>query len=316
LIGADARPDITVVIVAWNTRELLMRCLAAIDRHMPARRSIEIVVVDNGSADGTASAIQRERPDVHLIANDRNLGYTRANNQGMAVARGHYLLLINSDAFVTDGACERMLALAEGEPGAGAIGPRLVYGDGRWQRWTAGRAPSLRSVANYYLFLERLAPGRAAFAGVYLGDDTREARTVDWVSSACMLVRAEAIREIGGMDERIFTYMDDVDLCQRLRDHGWTVRYCPQAEVIHLMGGSAAPSVASEAALRSFNGYFARLHGPFALALLRVLQLVGFGLRTVAYGAAAVVKRKPEMRARAGAHWRSLRFALLEGGQR
>jgi GT2 family glycosyltransferase len=290
-----------------------MRCLAAIDRQMTADHPIEIVVVDNASADGTAAVIRRERPDVRLIANDLNLGYTRANNQGIAIARGHYLLLINSDAFITDGACERMLTLAEAEPRVAVVGPRLVYGDGRWQRWTAGRAPSLRSAASHYLFLERL--GNAAFAGVYLGEDTRMTRTVDWVSSACMLVRADAIREIGGMDERIFTYMDDVDLCQRLRDRGWTVRYCPQAEVVHLMGGSTAPSVASDTALRSFNAYFARRYGRGSLAALRVLQFVGFGLRTVAYGIAAVVRRRPDLRARAGAHWRSLRFALLEGGQ-
>src|SRR5687767_8776781 len=96
LTGADRRPDVTAVIVTWNTRDLLMRCLASIDRHAPAHHALEIVVVDNGSSDGTAEAIRRQRPDVRLVTNDRNLGYTRANNQGIAAANGRYLLLINS----------------------------------------------------------------------------------------------------------------------------------------------------------------------------------------------------------------------------
>ena len=313
MTGVEMRPDISAIVVSWNTRDLLVRCLAALDRHRASGRTMEIIVVDNGSTDGTAELVRRERADVRLIANPDNVGYTRANNQGIAAARGRYLLLINSDAFLEPLALERMLEDIETDPRAAIVGPRLVFGDGSWQRWTAGRAPSLRSAASHYLFLERIAPRSRLFGGVFLGDDTRVARTVDWVSSACLLARADAIAEVGGMDEQLFVYMDDVDLCQRLRDRGWKIRYVPAAQVVHLMGGGMG-GIASAAALRSFNAYFSRRHGRVALAALRALQLAGFSMRAAAFGAAALLRREPALRARAGAHWRSLRLVI--GGAR
>ncbi len=312
MTGVEAVPAVSAVIVTWNTRDLLVRCLAALDRHA-AGHVLEIIVVDNGSGDGTADLLRRERPDVRLVANAENLGYTRANNQGIALARGRYLLLVNADAFLTEAALDRMVAALDADPRVAVVGPRLVFADGTWQRWTAGRAPSLRTAANHYLFLERLAPASRAFGGVYLGDDTSETRDVDWVSSACLLARADAVGGIGGMDEDLFVYMDDVDLCQRLRDRGWTIRYVPAAQVTHLMGGGTG-GVASAAAIRSFNAYFARRHGPLSLLGLRALQLAGFTLRAGAYAAAGVVRQEPSLRARARAHWRSLRL-VWEGAR-
>lgn len=311
MTGASA-PDISVIIATWNTRELLARCLDAIAAHEPAQGALEVVVVDNGSLDGTAAMVRERYRGVVLIENARNLGYTSANNQGIAMARGRYLLLLNSDAFVTAGACDRMLAFAEADPRIGAVGPRLVYGDGRWQRWTAGRAPTLRTALNHYLFLDRLAPRITGCGGLYLGDDTTRARRVDWVSSACMLVRADAVRAVGNLDERIFTYMDDVDLCERLRAAGWSVWYCPDAQVVHLMGGSSTGGVgaAAPAALRSFNAYFARRHGRLASIGLRAVQLVGLAARVVLYEAASALRREPELGRRARSHLRSLGVVL------
>lgn len=313
MTGAEVGPDITAVIVTWNTRDLLARCLAALRRHPATGRSLEIIVVDNGSSDGTDAFLRREHPEVRLVANRQNLGYTRANNQGIALARGRYLLLINSDAFIEEGTLDRMLEVIEAEPRVAVVGPRLVFGDGSWQRWTAGRAPSLRAAANHYLFLERVAPASGRFAGLYLGVDTRRQRAVDWVSSACLLARADAVAEVGGMDEALFLYMDDVDLCQRLRDRGWTIAYVPSAQVTHLMGGGSG-GVASPAALRSFNSYFSRRHGAAALLALRALQLVGFAARAALYAGAAALRREPLLRTRAGAHWRSLRL-VWEGSR-
>ena len=303
--------DVTAVIVTWNSRELVRRCLAALDEHAPRGRSLEVIVVDNGSRDGTVDMLRRERPAVRVIANAENLGYTRANNQGIAVASGKFLLLINADAFLTPRAADRMLEALEADPGVAVVGPRLEFGDGSWQRWTAGRAPSISAAANHYLFLERVSPTR--FPGIYLGADTATDLDVEWVSSACLIARADAVREIGGMDERLFTYMDDVDLCERLRGRGWRIRYVPSATVTHLMGGGSG-GVASEAAIRSFNAYFARRNGPAARLALRSLQVAGFALRAIAYAGAAAVRGEPSLRARAGAHWRSLRLAW--GGAR
>jgi N-acetylglucosaminyl-diphospho-decaprenol L-rhamnosyltransferase len=304
---ADAPPpDVTAIIVSWNTRDLVRRCLESLDRHRPAGVTMETVLVDNASGDGTAEMVAAEWPEVRLIANEDNIGYTRANNQGIRVSRGRYLLLINADAFLTDGCLERMLACAEADPRAGAVGPRLVYGDGSWQRWTAGREPSLMAAAGYYLFLERLFPTVRALDGIYLARDVRRPFRPDWVSSACMLVRKAALDQVGLMDERFFVYMDDVDLCRRLREGGWNVWYCPEAEAIHLMGQSTKrqTGTVSPKALQSFNRYFAMRRGPLATLALRALQAVGFGGRAALYSAASVAcPAEAHLRAQARAHW-------------
>src|SRR5439155_4408719 len=172
-----------------------------------------------------------------LIANDANLGFARANNQAIRASAGRFVLLLNSDARLGPGCLDRMLGLMEADPSAGAVGPRLVYGPGRWQRWTAGRAPSLWAAINHYLFLGRLLPG-GGHRGLYLATDTHRPFRPDWVSGACMLLRRSALDEVGLLDERIFMYMEDVELCERLRRAGWGVWYCPAAEAVHLMGGS------------------------------------------------------------------------------
>ena len=314
MTGGDGRAVLSVIIVSWNTAELTDRCLQTLlSTGSPV--PTEIIVVDNGSTDGTAELVRVRYPGVKLVENRSNEGYTRANNAGIAVAEGRYLLLLNSDAFVKEGCVAQLIAELERRPRAAAVAPRLVYGDGRWQRWTAGAAPSLRSAANHYLVLERLLPGHRAFAGLYLGADVRSPRPVDWVSSACMLLRAEAVREVGGLDERLFVYMDDVDLCQRLRDAGWEVWYCPHAEATHLMGqhvraDASAPPVA---ALRSFERYFSARHGRGAVLALRAMQIIGFSCRAATYRLAALIWRRPVLARKAKAHFASL-VLILRGG--
>jgi len=314
LTGGENLIHLSVIIVSWNTAVLTERCLRAL-RTNATSISMEIILVDNGSSDGTVEMVQTAFPEVVLVVNTSNEGFTRANNAGIAIAQGRYILVINSDAFVSPGCITQLLSDLETRPRAAAVAPRLVYGDGRWQRWTAGSAPSVRTAANHYLFLERLSPGGRAFAGLYLGADVRQARRVDWVSSACILLRAEALKAVGGFDERIFLYMDDVDLCQRLRDAGWEVWYSPQAEATHLMGQivrgqSSAPPLL---ALRSFEQYFSARHGRVAVLALRTIQIVGFTCRAATYHVAALIWRRPVLAQQAKSHFASL-VLILRGG--
>jgi hypothetical protein len=302
---------VSAVVVSWNTRPLLEACLESLHQH-GGRRPLEAIVVDNGSTDGTVPMVRERWPAVSLIANQDNLGFSRANNQGIRASSGEWLLLLNSDARLTPGCLDRMVELLEARPRAAAVGPRLVYGDGRWQRWTAGRFPSLRAAVNHYLFLDRVSAAVPFFEGLYLGRDLRDARPVDWVSGACLLLRREALQEVGLLDERLFMYMEDVDLCQRLSAADWEVWYCPQATAIHLMGGSVQTEVALEhsAALRALNRYFAARHGPWALAALRAAQAVGFALRAGSCLVAATVARSERHYAQACAHWTHLKITL------
>ncbi len=303
--------DINAIIVNWNTRDHLQGCLESLATHGASRATTEVIVVDNASSDGSVALVRENWPNVRLIENAENEGFTKANNRAIRVSNGKYLLLINSDARLTPGALDHMLDWMERHPRAGVIGPRLVYGDGSWQRWTAGRAPSLGAVVNHYLFLERL--GLPRLRGLYLGRDVRQPFRPDWVSSACMLVRRAALDEVGLLDERLFVYMDDVDLCQRMRDGGWDVWYCPGAQVVHYMSQSTTREVgsASPAALRNFNAYFAARHGPVACTALRAVEAIGSGLRAVAYGLAAGLRRgDPYLAGRARAHRTFYRVSL------
>jgi N-acetylglucosaminyl-diphospho-decaprenol L-rhamnosyltransferase len=311
LTGSEqgAEPLVSAIVVNWNTRELLAGCLENLTASTPAEVSMEIVVVDNGSRDGSAEMVAREWPNVTLIRNEENLGYTRANNQAIRLATAPWLLLHNTDARLRPDTLSKLLACATSNPQAGAVGPRLEYGDGSWQRWTAGRAPTLGSAAVYYLLLDRLLP----FHGLFLGRDVRSRFRPDWVSSACMLVRSAALEQVGLLNEQFFVYMDDVDLCQRLRDGGWTVWYDGSAEAIHY--GSASikrePAAANPVAVQSFNRYFALQHGPIQAVGLKLIQATGFAMRVVAYFTASLIRGGDRpLAAKARSHWKHLRASL------
>lgn len=301
-------PAVSAVIVNWNTRELLDECLRSLRTY--GHPAMEIVVVDNGSTDGSVAMLAEHWPEVRALANATNRGYQAACNQGMRVARGDTLLLINTDATLTPGCLDALIRRLAAEPRAAIVGPRLVYPDGAFQRWTAGRRPSLRAAASYFFFLDRLFPR----SGLWLGRDLEEAFEPGWVSSACLIARREALSQIGLMDERFFAYMDDVDLCARAREAGWTVWYEPAGTAVHVMGQSTLlrSGVASPLALQSFIRWFALHHRPSSLALFRLMAAAGFSLRALIYGAAGLWNG-PRRRA-ARAHLLNARRSLASVG--
>lgn len=313
--GKVATVDVSAVIVNWNARDLLQSCLESLRDHPPRERSLEIVVVDNASTDGSADLVRTEWPEVVLEVPPENEGYQRANNRGVRLSRGRYLLIINSDAQVREGAIDAMVDRLEADARAAVVGPRLVFADGSFQRWTAGHAPDLESVASFFLFVERLSK-RAARRSLYLAEDVREPFNPEWVTSACMLVRREALDEVGLMDERYFYGMDDVDLCQRFRDAGWHVWYDPAAEVIHIGSPSNTEFVGRvpPAAIKNFNDYFTRRNGVAAGMLARAMQVVGYGVRSAGYRGRTLRRTTtPGDQDRSRQHLRNARVALQRG---
>lgn len=301
--------DVAVVIVNWNTKALLNECLLSFSRYPAPGVRTGLVVVDNGSSDGSAEFVRREWPRVQLIANPDNRGFTRASNQGIQATAGEYVLLINTDAELTDGCLDLLVSEMEKDPRLAAASPRLMSPSGRWQRTVAGQAPTLRSAINHYLFLERVIPG--SFTGLYLTRDTARSRHVDWISSACMLLRRSALDQVGLLDERFFMYMDDVDICGRLRAAGWSVAYVPTAGAIHHEGGSSvnADAAVKLGALQNFQRYFEREHGSRQLALLRLVQVLGFGARAIMFAARAMLTRESRLKVRASQNLAYMRFA-------
>lgn len=312
MTGGELRADgtVSVLVVNWNTRELLEPCLDSVFDASNAALIRDVVIVDNGSTDGSAAEIERRWPQVRLVRNQDNRGYTRANNQGLVHCDGDYVLLLNTDAWLLPGALATLLHRLTSDPVCAVVGPRLEYGDGHWQRWTAGNAPSVRSLATYLLFLDRTRWG--SLRGLYLGHDVLSAIQRDWVSSACMLVRRSALAEIGGMDESFFCYMDDVDICQRLRDRGWNVWYEPAARAVHLMGQSTKrrTGTSSPTALVNLNRYITRERGRASGGAVRALEAVGFAARAAAYRGRALSGGGDDARAAARDHWRNARIGL------
>jgi GT2 family glycosyltransferase len=311
LTGAESLPDVSVVVLAFENLDVIGPCLESLAAVPADLIDLEVIVIDNASQDGTAELVRECWPGFRLIVNGSNVGLTRGRNQGIKASRGRYVLFLDSDARLGPGCLEALFERLESDPRAGAAGPRLVYGDGGWQRWTAGRELTLRTAANYLFFLERLFPGNRRFAGLFLGQDTRSPFQPDWVCGACLLIRREVFDQVGVFptDSALTSYVDDVDICRRMREAGWTVWYCAEVDAVHL-AHSTWVGTASRAPIRSLNGYFAERRSLWATIALRCIEALGFGARALVYLAAWPWSRQPRHRAMATAHWTSFKASL------
>lgn len=295
-------PDLSVIVVNWNTRDLLARCLGAVLAEA-GDLAVELVVVDNASSDDSLEMLRQSFPQARVIANPANAGFARANNQGARLAAGRYLLLLNSDAFPQPGALTALFALAESQPRAGLVGAQLRNADGTFQ---ASHTP-FPTLAREFLILSGL--GRLLLGGHFPScgpDEQRGPRPVDYVEGACMLVRPEAYQAVGGLDEGYFMYAEDVDLCHRLRRAGWQVWYHPGARLTHL-GGASSRARRPEREADLYVGrvrFIRRVHGPLAAVLLKAQILAFAAAKGLAH--AALRAGTHGRRGRPVASWRSL----------
>jgi GT2 family glycosyltransferase len=227
--GSDG---ISIVIVSYNTREFMRNCLASLDGDRSGLVR-EVVVVDNCSTDGSVETIEVEFPSVKLIKNTSNLGYARAVNQGLKHSTGRYSLILNPDIEITEGAIEGLWSFMETNPRAGIAGAKLVNPDGSLQ-FSCRTFYTFSIVLLRRTFLGKLFPNSRRIRDHLMLDwDHDSDREVDWVLGACMMVRREAYEATGGMDERFFLYLEDVDWCFRMKKHGWGVYYVHSAVMKH-----------------------------------------------------------------------------------
>jgi N-acetylglucosaminyl-diphospho-decaprenol L-rhamnosyltransferase len=267
-------PALDLVIVSFNAREDLARCLASIAAHPPARPHT-VIVVDNASEDGSAALVARQFPAVRLVALDENRGFARGCNAGIRAGRGELVLLLNSDTIVPAGALDRLAVALERTPEAAAAGPRLVDAEGR---------PELsfgRMMGPWNEFRQKLV-GRLYTRGVppvagWIEALTRRRHFPDWVSGACLLVWRADAEAVGLLDERYFMYAEDVDFCAALRARGRRILFEPGAEVVHLRGRSRA--AAAEATRRAYRrsqlAFYAKHHPRWRPWLAAYLRLKG-----------------------------------------
>jgi GT2 family glycosyltransferase len=224
--------SVSAIVVTYNALPFLEPCLRSV-------RGCELIVVDNGSSDGTPALVRERFPEVRLIEQE-NRGLGAGWNAGIEATTGRWLFFLNADAWVVGDGIAKLVQLLEREPEAAVAGPRLRYPDGRLQRSLRG-FPTLWRLATEYFFLRKLAP-RTKLLNAFYGGGFRHDRELeaDFLMGAALLVRRDAIEQVGGLDERFFLFSEEVDWCYRFRQAGWKVIFTPAAEVVHVGGASHA----------------------------------------------------------------------------
>ena len=263
----SSSPRVSALIVSFNTREVLLEAVGSV----ADEASVETIVFDNASRDGSADAIAQRFPAVQLIRSDTNLGFAAGVNRAAARARGDALLVLNSDARLLPGALDQLTSLLGSKPSAALVSPALRYPDGRHQA-AAFRFPGLAQVALDLFPVPRLTDtplnGRV---------HSREATPIDHPLGACMLIRRAAWQDVGPLDEGYFMYLEEIDWCRRARARGWQIWHQPAAVAVH-HGGSSTRQHA-EAMFghlwRSRLRYYARYHGPLYNRVVHLLVRLG-----------------------------------------
>ena len=263
---SDAAIDI--IIVSYNCREVLDACLHSL-ADTPPRRPCRIVVVDNGSTDGTVAQLQALWPQVEVIASSDNRGFAAGNNVGIRASQSPLVLLLNPDTSVPAGAIDALASALDSDRGAAVAGPRIVDADGRAELSFGSMLGPLAELRQKLLVVgndRRVAPI------VTLVDRmTRRMRHPDWVSGACLLIRRDVLEAVGLLDERYFLYTEDVDLCAAVRARGHTILFAPQASIVHLRGRSGVTAAdATHAAYRRSHVAFYEKHRPRWAGLLKM----------------------------------------------
>jgi len=266
-------PELSAVVVTYNALPYVEQSLASVE-------GLEAVVVDHGSTDGTLELVRERFPNVRLVEQE-NLGLAAGWNRGVRETSTPYVLVLNADAWLTEGAAERLAAFAAERERAGFVAPRLRNPDGTLQR-SVRAFPTPWRLATEYFFLRKLAPGSRALNAFYGGDFAHdEVREIDWAKGAAFLLRREAFDDVGPFDESFFLFSEETDWCYRLHEAGWQVLFYPGAEAVHVGGASWRNESARlfREQVRGHLRFLAKHRGPRTVARARRVLLAGLRLR-------------------------------------
>lgn len=307
-------PDLSIIIVNWNVRDLLRECLRSIDAGLGVL-DVEVIVVDSGSADGSVEMVRHEYPRVHLIACEENVGFPRGNNIGLGQAKGQYLLLLNPDTVVLDDALPVLVDFLRANPDVGAVGPKLLNPDGSIQS-SRRRFPSVLTGFFESTWLERLAPGLLRrYYALDLPDN--ETADVDWLTGAFLMIPRSVYESVGGMDEGYYMYSEELDWCRRIKATGRRVVYHPTARVIHHVGKSSEQAVTARHInfQRAKLRYYRKYHGWGVATALRVYLLASYMWQLLWEGIKGLLGSKTALRRqRVRAYYDVLRSGLRPAG--
>lgn len=306
--------DLSVVIVSWNVADHLHLCLQSLCESLkPSPLQAEIIVVDNASSDGTSQMVEQEFPEAVLIANQENLGFTRGNNQGIEKSQGRYILFLNPDTQVLSDALDTMVAYMEANPQVGALGPRLLDAEGKTLS-SRRRFPSLATDFIESTTLGQWFPGHPLIQKYHMADTSNDQiQAIDWAVGAALLVRRQALNEVGLLDEDFFMYSEEVDLCFRLKTKGWEIVYFPEARVVHYEGKSSQQVLTFKhhQFQRSKVLFFRKHHSVWAAEVLRLFILLHYFYQLLVEGTKGILGHKRALRRqRVSAYWKVLRSGL------
>lgn len=284
-----------IIVVNWNTKDLLEKCMESVFDTTDSSR-IQVVVVDNGSTDGSVEMIRSKFPLVELIQNLENTGFAKANNQAIAATDSEFVMLLNSDTRIMGGAIEGLHEFMSENLAAGAAAPLLTHPQDRFRVLSCGYQPTLRALFNHYMMLSSLFRRSRFFRGVNLfaGSHDDVVREVDWLSGACLVIRRAVIDTVGALDDSWFMYAEDMEFCDRIARAGWKLYHVPSEKVEHIGGASMNSTDAiSSVYIDSLRSYFIRRETPSRTRLLAFDAIVamGLGLRVCVYAARAVIDR-------------------------
>ncbi len=340
--------DLSVVIVSWNVRDLLERCLTSVNadiagadrgipsgsaeraaatpdprapspqQHSNAGLTVETIVLDNASSDGSPDMVRQRFPRVRLIASDTNLGFVRANNRGVAASTGRYILLLNPDTEVPSGTLAGMVTHMDQHPDIGVLGPKLLCSDGQVQS-SRRRFPTLATAFLESTVLQQWFSHSRLLQRYYMQDKSDdEEQDVDWLVGACLLIRRETWDQVGPLDENIFMYSEELDWCRRAKTAGWRIVYVPWARVVHHEGQSSSQVVPARHIYFQSSKvyYFRKHHGTLAGETLRLYLLATYVFQLAVEAAKWAVGHKRALRReRVAAYLRVLRSGLRVRGE-
>lgn len=284
-------PDISVIVVTWNAKDYTLECLESLQRQSNGL-TVEVIVVDNASGDGTPQAIAEKFPRVRLICNSENRGFARANNQGMEVSRGRYLYLINSDVVVPDDCLSLLLSYMEAHPDIGLLGPKMLTPAGE-VGYSVMRFPTAWNTLCCALGFDSLFKRSNSLGGFMMkGFPYDHTEDVEVLTGWFWVVRRSALEKVGGLDEQFFMYGEDIEWSHRFHNGGWRVVYYADAEALHYGGASSknAPARFYVEMRRANLQYHRKYHGPLSQAAYFVSVLLHECARVVAYCLIFVVR--------------------------
>jgi len=294
--GSQPVTDLSIIVVSWNTKDLLADCLNSVIANS-RDLSLQIIVVDNGSADGSAAMVRSKFSNVQLIENQANLGFAAANNLALPLCTAEYVLLLNPDTRIIGQALSILAEFLREHPQVGAVGPKVVHPLSRFRTLSCGHQPTIRTVFNHYFFLSRLFPESPAFRGYQLlmGVHDREPRAVEWLSGVCLMVRRQVIEQVGPLREDWFMYAEDLEWCERISAGGWELVHVPAAIVEHHQGASVQQNEAVHTMwVQSLKQYFVMRTQATHLQSLVFSMVLSMGLlfRAVLYWGQGLVARQ------------------------